>query len=136
LVEKCYKGREMSETFVKRISTWFPDIHKTLDRKEYQMEEELMSFLLKFQIYATKKSDKRSLPYTNVVTSTLMLASDISEVFAFEVAYRKIVLELLSKDVRKIRFYVHIESYDNDSTDFARAFGLCGLKYCFRYYIH
>ena len=143
LVEKCYKGREMSEEFIKRIKPFHPNIHSTLDRLEEEMEVDLINFLDKMQISATKKTEKRSLPYTNVITFDSMLASDIGGlasdiggVFMYKNSYRKILLDLLLNDVWKIRFYVHIESYDDTSNVTSRMFGVCGLRYCFRYYIH
>ena len=132
IVEKCPKGRSMSKSFVKRIEVFHPDIHSKFDRLETQMEGDLIESLSIVGIYAMMKSDKRSLPYTNSIVQKFMLESNINVTFDFRRTYRKIFSELLEKDVRKIRFYVHIESYD----DYKHPFNFCGISYDFRYYIH
>lgn len=136
LFEKCIRGREMSDNFMRRTKAFYPDIHNTFDRKEFEMEDELIDLLEKINIAATKKSDKRSLPYNNVIISKNMLESDVSAMFDCRNIYRRIVSELLEKGLYKVRFYVHIENYDDDSNVMTRVFGISGIKYCFRYYTH
>lgn len=136
LLEKCYKGREMSKIFLQRTKLFYPNMHSTFDNLETRIEYDLIELLAKFQISATIKTDKRSLPYTNVIISKLILESDVNYMFNFERTYRKILSELLAKDVYKIRFYVHIETFEGDSTVMSRILQCSGVKYCFRYYIH
>lgn len=136
LVEKCYKGREMSKIFLKRTVGFYPDMHSKLDIKEAQMEEELIELFSKIHISASIKTDKYSLPYNGVVIYKSMLNSDVSYMFRPESAYRKIVAELIEKKIYKIRFYIHIETYEDESNQMAKILGLCGIKYCFRYYAH
>nr|QBM02790.1 hypothetical protein [uncultured archaeon] len=135
LIEKCRRGREMSEKFLRRTDVFYPDIHNTLDRKETQIEHELVSIFEKLQIQASTKTDKRSLPYNNVIVSRLMLETDVSAMFDSKRIYRKIISELLTKDIYRIRFYIHIETYEDNSNMMAKILGMCGLKYCFRYYV-
>lgn len=132
LIEKCYKGRSVSPFFVLRVKKFYPDIHSILDRKEIQMENDLAEVLKKFQIYATTKTDKRSLPYREQVIVKLGIDVDMGAMFEYEMTYRNILKELLKKDARKIRFYVHIDTYQDDKLPAL----LCGVRYCFRYFIH
>jgi hypothetical protein len=136
LIEKCINGREMSNRFIQRTKTWYPNIHKKLDSVESFMEEDIIALLRKVDISASKKINKHSLPYTNVVVSKLILESDVSAMFDYTRTYRAIVKELLEKGVFKIRFYVHLETYEDNSSRFAQMFSMCGVKYSFRYYIH
>ena len=131
LIEKCYKGRMMSPKFLKRTETFYKNINSTLDRQESFVECALVELLSNFEIYAILKSDKRSLPYTNEIVVKLPVESNMNAMWNYKATYRKIVLELLEKNVHKIRFYVHMETYENDSW-----FLDCGIKYCFRYYMH
>lgn len=136
LLEKCYKGREMSSLFLKGISRRIENIHDKLDDLEIKMENDIENFLKEFSIYASKKSDKYSLPYTNVVVSKLMWESNMDAMFNFKRTYRDIVKELLNKDVYKIRYYIHIETYGDESSKIPAIFNRGGIKYNFRYYIH
>ena len=87
LLEKCYKGREMSSLFLKGISKRIENIHDKLDDLEIR-------------------------------------------------TYRDIVKELLNKDVYKIRYYIHIETYGDESSKIPVIFNRGGIRYNFRYYIH
>lgn len=136
LLEKCYKGREMSSLFLKGISRRIENIHDKLDDLEIKMENDIENFLKEFSIYASKKTDKYSLPYTNVVVSKLMWESNMDAMFNFKRTYRDIVKELLNKDVYKIRYYIHIETYGDESSKIPAIFNRGGIKYNFRYYIH
>lgn len=136
LLEKCKNGREMSSVFIDRAKTWYPNIHKKLDSVEGFMEKDIISFLQSLDIVASVKTDKHSLPYTDVVVSKLTFESDVAAMFNYRRTYREIIKELLNKNVYKIRFYVHIETYDDESSGISRLFQLCGVKYSFRYYIH
>lgn len=132
LIERCYNGRSISPFFIQRVKTFYPDIHSVLDRKEIQMENDLVEVLKKFQIYATTKTDKRSLPYREQIVVKLGVDVDMGAMFEYEETYRDILKELLNKDARKIRFYVHTETFQEDEMPWLR----CGVKYCFRYFIH
>lgn len=136
LLEKCKNGREMSERFIRRTKTWYPNIHNKLDSVETFMEDDIIILLKKVGINAVKKRDKRSLPYTHQIVEKLILESNVSAMFIYTRTYRKIVKELLNKGVDKIRFYVHIETFEDNSNKVSQLFEMCGVKYCFRYYIH
>lgn len=136
LLEKSYKGREMSSLFLKNISKRIENIHDKLDDLEIRMENDIEIFLKEFSIYASKKSDKYSLPYNHVVVSKLMWESNMDAMFNYKRTYRDIVRELLNKNVYKIRYYIHIETYGDENSNVPILFNRGGIKYNFRYYIH
>jgi hypothetical protein len=103
-------------------------VNKTLDKVETNMENDLVKTFKKFQIHASVKTDKYTLPYTDEICVTLGNESYINGVFEFDRCYREIFTKLLSTSYSKIRFYVWIEPVDG---------GLMGgLKYHFRYFPH
>ena len=133
LTEKCRSGREISPLFLKRTEAFYNNnMHPLFDQQEARMENNLIELLENFQISATIKSNKRSLPYKNEIIVNLPVESDMSAMWDYRTTYRKIISELLEKNVYKIRFYVHIETFENAKSVFLN----CGIKYCFRYYIH
>ena len=106
------------------------DIERDLKNKKLKNTD-----ISRQKIQASTKTDKRSLPYNNVIVSRLMLETDVSAMFDSKRIYRKIISELLTKDIYRIRFYIHIETYEDNSNMMAKILGMCGLKYCFRYYV-
>jgi hypothetical protein len=103
-------------------------VNRTLDKVEKNMENDLINTLKKFQIHASVKSDKYSLPFKNEICVTLGNESYINGVFEYDRCYRNIFIELLATNYSKIRFYVWIEPVEHGI--------LGGLKYHFRYYPH
>jgi hypothetical protein len=136
LFEKSINGREISPIFLKRIENFngygFKYIHSIFDKQETEMECVLIKLLKNFRIYATLKSNKRSLPYTNEIIVELPVESDMNAMWDYKTTFRKIVKELLDKNVFKIRFYVHVENYENPKNIFLN----CGIRYRFRYFVH
>lgn len=109
-------------TVEERIKT----INKKLDEFENKMELDLIKVLENFQIHATVKTHKKSLPYNSEITIILPNESWVTGVLEFKRCYRKILKELLDKNLYKIRFYVSIEIVDHGF--------IGGLKYIFRYH--
>ena len=133
LFEKCRNGRFVSPLFEKRIEAFYKgDLHTIFDRQESLMEGDLIALLQNFKIYAMLKTNKRSLLYTNEIVVKLPVESDMNVMWDYRNTYRKIVAELLGKNIYKIRFYVHVETYE----DLQNIFFNCGIKYCFRYFKH
>lgn len=133
LIEKCRNGRFMSPIFLRRTEAFYKNnLHPLFDKQEENMENNLIELLKNFQISAMLKTDKRSLPYTNQIIVKLPVESDMNAMWNYSYANRQIIKELLEKNVYKIRFYVHIETYE----DVRNIFLNCGIKYSFRYYIH
>ena len=106
---------------------------KYLENIENDIEIELIDFLRKIQIVASKKIDKYSLPYREEIIIKLPVESYLNGCFERDRIFRPILKELLAKDVFKIRFYLHVETYCN-STKLANFDA--GIKYSFRYFIH
>ncbi len=115
------------------LSPFNGDLNEYLVKIETKMEEELIKYLEKVQITATKKSDKYSLPFQHEIIKKLMIESYVPACFEFHRILRPIVKELLEKNVFKIRFYLHVETYDREPKSF-QPWG--GIKYSFRYFIH
>lgn len=76
--------------------------------KKYEVEYEL--FLIKvfhnLGIQATTKTDRYSLPYKEEIIEIQEGENTLCKIFDFREFSRKIVLELLQMNVRKIRFYL------------------------------
>ena len=115
------------------LSPFNGDLKVYLPKLEEQMENLLIEYFKKVQITATKKTDKYSLPYQHEIIKKLMIESYVPACFEFDRILRPIVKELLAKDVYKIRFYLHIETYEREIKSF-QPWG--GIKYSFRYFIH
>jgi hypothetical protein len=106
---------------------------KVIEKLEKAMEKELIETIFpQFSIHASKKSDRKSLPYQHEITVSLVRESYLNGMLEYHRCFRQIMKELLSKDVYKIRFYVHV------TTDMTKAgpFNLGRINYHFRYYIH
>lgn len=124
--------RKIDESFIEKYKIFFgSDINSLLDNLENNMEEDLMELFPKFQIIASKKTDKKSLPYQYEIVCKLNSESYVNGMLEFHRTYRKIFKALLDGDVSKIRFYVHVEPYGDANKLFNN-----GIKYCFRYYEH
>lgn len=117
-----------------RINAFYENFEGYMDKKELQMEQDLIELLKKVGIQASTKSDRKSLEHHDVVEKTLTLESWIPGWFEHERTFRDIVKTLLEKDIVKIRFYVHIEPVKLPYTFFLMS--MYGMKYSFRYYIH
>ncbi len=120
--------QELLENFKGDLSVYFPKL-------EANLEKGLIEFLDKVGIQASVKSDKYSLPYQEEVIIKIKYQSYINDMTKLSIIFRPILKELLTKNVYKIRFYFHIETFANEDKSFFGALNK-GFKYSFRYYIH
>lgn len=127
--------RFISETLQKHLNYFMGDLEVFLPNLESKLEKEIIDFVSQVGIQATVKTDKYSLPYTNEITFKLNYESYINGMYERERIYRPIMKELLDKDVYKIRFYIFIDTFDEEYKGLLKLAG-CGFKYHFRYYIH
>lgn len=76
--------------------------------KKYEVDYELflIKVFLNLGIQATTKTDRYSLPFKEEIIEIQEGENTLCKIFDFREFSRKIVLELLQKNVRKIRFYL------------------------------
>lgn len=124
----------MPDGLTGRINIFYENFEGFMDKKELQMEKDLIALFKQVGIHSSTKTDRKSLEFHDKVEHTLTLESWIPGWFEHERTFRGIVKHLLDKDITKIRFYVHIEPVKLDWSFFAMS--MYGMKYSFRYYIH
>jgi hypothetical protein len=95
---------------------------------EKRIEKALIEMFRELDIQASVKTDRYSLPYTDQVLHTGYGESYLNAAFLSAPFKRKIVKELLEKNLFKIRFYVFAEIEDQ--------FPMGKVNYYFRYYKH
>lgn len=106
---------------------------KVLEKLEKAMEKDLaVNIFPLLDIRATTKSDRKSLPYQHEILVSLVRSSYLNSMLEFHHCYRTILKELLNKNVRKIRFYVQVDTSCSENGPFI----LGQIDYKFRYYIH
>jgi hypothetical protein len=111
-----FEGKKTSKKFAKLV-----------EKHEIYLEKSLIETLGRISINAVVKTDRFSLPYNNEIVITLYGESYLSGPYEFHKVARKIVSELLEKNIYKIRFYIYMEF--NTSSIFG------SIDYHFRYYI-
>jgi hypothetical protein len=94
---------------------------------EEKVEKSLIETMNRLNIQGYTKSDRYSLPYNNEIKIELYGESYLNGCYeVFRVA-RKIMKEILEKDLYKVRFYMFINVRDK---------GIMGsVEYCFRYHL-
>ena len=94
---------------------------------EEKVEKSLIETMSRLNIQGYIKSDRYSLPYNNEIKIELYGESYLNGCYeVFRVA-RKVMKEILEKDLYKVRFYMHINVRDK---------GIMGsVEYLFRYHI-
>jgi hypothetical protein len=102
---------------------------KAVETFERNCEKSLIETLSRLDIRAIVKTNPYSLPYNKQLSVHLGSESYLNGPYEFHRAAKKIVKELLIKDVSKVRFYIFIEIFTDKGI-----FGN-GVKYNFRYYI-
>ncbi len=117
------------------LETFMGDLNVYLPKLETKLESELIELFQKFGIQAIVKTDKYSLPYQDEVLVKLNYESYIAGIYERSRIYRPIVKKILETGTIKIRFYIHIETFGDDSNDILSCMRR-GFKYSFRYYIH
>lgn len=128
--------RQIHERVQKALQFAIPNLAEFFPKLELQLENHLIKIFEELGIHASVKSDKYSLPHQDEVVILKMRESYINGMYEFPSIVRPIVKEILNKNTYKIRFYIHIETYDDDLN---KGFGVItrtGFKYTFRYYIH
>ena len=128
--------REIHENVRDGVRPFMPDLEGFFDRLEKQFEKELITLFYQVGIHAKVKTDKYSLPHQGEVVIKLMRESYINAMYEQSRIFRPILKEMLDKNAGKIRFYLHIETYDDKRTGFLGAITGTGFKYSFRYYLH
>lgn len=98
------------------------------EESERGIEKSLMNTLSRVTIEASVKTDRCSLPYNNEVVVTLGGSSFMNDAFEVHRVARKVVKELLDKNVFQLRFYVFVEVVDG-------RMGFGSINYHFRYHL-
>lgn len=102
-----------------------------LEKFERKCEKSLIETLARVDIRATVKSDPYSLPYKEEIVVRLNGESYLNGPYEFRRAARKIVKELLEKEVRHLRFYLFVNAVEVER-GFLSSLG--AIEYRFRYY--
>lgn len=102
--------------------------------QEIEHEAFLIKIFQNIGIQATTKSDRYSLPFKEEIVEIQEGENTICKIFNFREFVRKIVLELLNKKVRKIRFYLMGDLIISKELGAIRANKIIYMK--FRYVIH
>jgi hypothetical protein len=99
---------------------------KNIEELERNYEQKLLELFKMFNISTSVKSIPSSLPYKNELLFTLIGGSFLNAPYNFSKVQRRIMKEILDKDIYQLRFYLNI----NIITDGVYGF----LEYRFRYY--
>lgn len=99
---------------------------------EKKCEQSLIETLGKIGVRASVKSDRCSLPYKEELLVTLNGESYLNGPFEFHRVAKKIVKEILDKNLYKVRFYMYINLVEGK--ELWESFGK--VEYRFRYYPH
>jgi hypothetical protein len=106
---------------------------KTIEKFERDCEKSLIETLSRVGTDATVKTDPYSLPYNEELVITLNGESYLNGPYEFYRIARKIVREVLEKNLYKLRFYMFIEVITPQNAGLLGALGQ--VKYSFRYHI-
>jgi len=100
---------------------------EAITKFEEKVEKSLIETMNRLNIQGYTKSDRYSLPYNNEIKIELYGESYLNGCYeVFRVA-RKIMKEILEKNLYKVRFYMFINVRDK---------GIMGsVEYCFRYHL-
>jgi len=94
-------------------------------------EQEIIELLYKLDIRASIKSIKNSLPYQNKISITKYFNSFVNDIFYIQELYRKLLKDLLDKNIHKIRFYLEITLHSAKEDNYYD-----GVTYTIYYYMH
>lgn len=98
-------------------------------KHETHVENKIIEVLKKIGIHSIVKTDKYSLPVQYEIIKKNRGGSYLNDAFDTTEFTRKIVKQLLSDDIRKVRFYVDTDIVGGN-------FGFGSLIYKFKYYAH
>lgn len=105
---------------------------------ERRTEKYLIELLSKIDIKAMVKTDPYSLPYKEEIKVVLKGESYMNGPYEIKRVFKKIVKELLNKEIHSLRFYFWINIITEIPEDLksleriSHSFGR--IEYCFRYY--
>ena len=99
---------------------------------EKKCEQSLIETLGRVNVQASVKTDRCSLPYKEEIVVVLNGESYMNGAFEFHRVARKIVKEVLEKNLYKLRFYMYINI--EEGKGLFESFGK--VEYRFRYYPH
>ena len=127
--------REINKELQKTLYIFMGDLNVYLPKLETKIESELIELFRKFGISASVKCDKYSLPYHDEVIIKKRYESYIPGMYERSMIFRPIVKKILETSTIKVRFYIQIETFGDESKTIF-SFSNRGFKYSFRYYIH
>jgi hypothetical protein len=114
--------------FMEKMNGEVAEYETAMVNLEKQIEKRLIDTFRSFDINATVKSDRYSLPYTHEIKHTGYGESYLNGAFESMPLFRKIFKEILDENLYKIRFYIFAEIEDQ--------FPMGKVNYYFRYYKH
>lgn len=117
-----------SLTFFMEKKDKVEDYETAMVKLEKQIEKRFIETFRNFDINATVKTDRYSLPYTHEIKHTGYGESYLNGAFESMPLFRKVFKELLNENLYKIRFYIFAEIEDH--------FPMGKVNYYFRYYQH
>lgn len=100
---------------------------KSIEEFERKSEKKLIEIFSHVDISASVKTDPYSLPYKEEIVMTLNGESYMNGPFEVKRVARKILKELLDKNVYALRFYLLVNCQEGN-------FGFGKVEYRFRYY--
>jgi len=106
---------------------------KEIEKFERGCEKSLKELFGRLSINSLVKTDPYSLPFNNEVVVTLRGESYMNGPYEFHRVARKIVKELLDKNIWKLRYYMYINVVTPETKNFLDAWG--SVEYRFRYYL-
>lgn len=80
-----------------------------LEKLEMTVEGHLLNIFEIIGTRATMKTDRKSLPFKNEIVVKQGGTSFLNDVFEYDSFIRKVLKELLDKNIYKFRFYVNIQ---------------------------
>ncbi len=98
---------------------------------ERKCEKSLIETFDRLDIKGMTKTDPYSLPYTNEVVVKLPGESYLNGPYEFYRVARRVVKEILNKDLHRVRFYFYINVLDRKESGWMMG----AVVYRFRYYV-
>ncbi len=98
---------------------------------ERKCEKSLIETFDRLDIKGMTKTDPYSLPYTNEVVVKLPGESYLNGPYEFYRVARRVVKEILNKDLHRVRFYFYINVLDRKESGWMMG----AVEYRFRYYV-
>lgn len=106
---------------------------KKIEKFERGCEKSLTDLFGRLSIKALVKTDPYSLPFNNELVVTLRGESYMNGPYEFHRVARKIVKEVLAKDLWNLRYYLYINVLTPETKNLFDGWG--SVEYRFRYYL-